>query len=91
MALVAGNALPGLRVVRELCLARLIGDVRDNGPELTGMTVLRFSQERQIEWRYIAPGKLPQNAFIEFQRSPDAPAMHAVAGFRDPMHLKNPV
>jgi hypothetical protein len=29
----------------------------DNGPELTGMTVLRFSQESQIEWHHIAPGK----------------------------------
>src|SRR4029077_13945819 len=45
---------------------RSTGDVRvDNGPELTGMTVLRFSQERQIEWHYIAPGKPTQNAFIE--------------------------
>jgi putative transposase len=39
--------------------------VSDNGPELTGMTVLCFSQERQIEWHYIAPGKPTQNAFIE--------------------------
>jgi putative transposase len=37
----------------------------DNGTELTGMAGLRFSQETQIEWRYIAPGKPTQNAFIE--------------------------
>ena len=37
----------------------------DNGTELTGMAVLRFSQETQIEWHYIAPGKPTQNAFIE--------------------------
>jgi putative transposase len=70
LALVADTSLPGLRVVRELdviiawrglpamCLS-------DNGTELTGMAVLRFSQERQIEWHYIAPGKPTQNAFIE--------------------------
>ena len=29
------------------------------------MAVLRFSQERQIEWHYIALGKPTQNAFIE--------------------------
>jgi|SRR6516165_2578928 putative transposase len=29
------------------------------------MTVLRFSQGRQIEWHYIAPSKPTQNAFIE--------------------------
>jgi len=29
------------------------------------MAVLRFSQERQIDWHYIAPGKPTQNAFIE--------------------------
>ena len=39
--------------------------VSDNGPELTGMTLLRFSLKRQIEWHYIAPGKPTQNAFIE--------------------------
>ncbi|SCB56109.1 Integrase core domain-containing protein [Bradyrhizobium shewense] len=29
------------------------------------MAVLRFSQERQIDWHDIAPGKPTQNAFIE--------------------------
>jgi len=27
--------------------------------------MLRWSQERQVEWHYIAPGKPQQNAFIE--------------------------
>src|SRR4051794_2630089 len=70
LALVADTSLPGLRVTREfdviiawrgqpaMCLS-------DNGTELTGMTVLRFSQEKQIGWHYIAPGKPTQNAFIE--------------------------
>jgi hypothetical protein len=39
--------------------------VSDNSTELTGMAVLRFSQERQIEWHYTAPGKPTQNALIE--------------------------
>jgi len=39
--------------------------VSDNGTELTGMAVLRWCQEMRIEWHYIAPGKLTQNAFIE--------------------------
>lgn len=29
------------------------------------MAILRWSQEHQIDWHYIAPGKPQQNAFIE--------------------------
>jgi len=70
LALVADTSLPGLRVVRELDViiawrGRPAMCVSDNGTELTGMAMLRFSQERQIEWHYIAPGKPTQNAFIE--------------------------
>jgi putative transposase len=66
LALVADTSLPGLRVVRERDVAiawrgRPAMCVSDNGTELTGMAVLRFSQERQIEWHYIAPGKSTQN------------------------------
>ena len=39
--------------------------VSDNGPELTGMAMLRWSQARRVEWHYIAPGKPHQNAFID--------------------------
>jgi putative transposase len=70
LALVADTSLPGLRVVRELEVTiawrgRPVMCVFDNGTELTGMAALRFSQEKQIEWHYIAPGKPTQNAFIE--------------------------
>ena len=39
--------------------------ISDNGTELTGMEILRWSQSMQVEWHYIAPGKPQQNAFIE--------------------------
>jgi transposase InsO family protein len=39
--------------------------VSDNGSELTGMAILAWSQERAVEWHYIAPGKPQQNAFAE--------------------------
>jgi putative transposase len=39
--------------------------VSDNGTKLTGMTMLRWSQDRQVGWHYITPGKPQQNAFIE--------------------------
>jgi putative transposase len=70
LALVADTSLPGLRVVRELEViiawrGRPAICVSGNGTELTGMAGLRFSQEKQIEWHYIAPGKPTQNAFIE--------------------------
>jgi putative transposase len=70
LALAADTSLPGLRVVRELeaIIARRCRPamcVSDNGTELTGTAVLRWSQEMRIEWHYIAPGKPTQNAFIE--------------------------
>jgi putative transposase len=70
LALVADTSLPGLRVVRELdaliiTRGRPAMIVSDNGTELTSMAILRWSQERKVEWHYIAPGKPQQNAFIE--------------------------
>jgi putative transposase len=70
LALIADTSLPGLRVVRELEViiaqrGRPEMCVSDNGTELTGMAVLRWSQEIRIAWHYIAPGKPTQNAFIE--------------------------
>jgi len=70
VALVADTSLSGLRVGRELDAAiahrgRPRTIVSDNGTEFTSMAILRWSQETQIEWHYIAPGKPTQNAFIE--------------------------
>jgi putative transposase len=39
--------------------------VADNGNELTGMAILHWPRSMRVEWHYIAPGKLHQNAFIE--------------------------
>ena len=55
LALAADTSLPGLRVVRELeaIIARRCRPamcVSDNGTELTGTAVLRWSQEMRIEW-----------------------------------------
>ena len=71
LALVADTSLSGLRVVRELEAltwqrgAKPQTIVSDNGTELTSMAVLRWSQERAVEWHYIAPGKPMQNGFVE--------------------------
>jgi putative transposase len=70
LALVADTSLSGMRVSRELDAVikqrgRPLSIVSDNGTELTSMAILGWSQETQIEWHYIAPGKPTQNAFIE--------------------------
>jgi putative transposase len=39
--------------------------VSNNGTELTSTSPLRWSQERHIELRYIAPSKPTQNGFVE--------------------------
>jgi len=70
LALVADTSLSGVRVARKL--TRLIGlrckphtVVSDNGTELTSSAILYWSQERRVEWHYIAPGKPMQNGFVE--------------------------
>lgn len=70
LAAVVDTSLSGLRVVRELfemiaqhgapCMI-----VSDNGTELVSRAVLRFVDDTRVEWRYIAPGKPIQNAFVE--------------------------
>ena len=70
LALIADTSLSGARVAREL--TGLIGGrgkplmvVSDNGTELTSTAILRWAQEHQVEWHYIAPGKPQQNGFVE--------------------------
>ena len=70
LALVADTSLSGARVVRELDMliarrGRPLMVVSDNGTELTSMAVLRWGQDRGVDWHYIAPGKPMQNGFVE--------------------------
>ena len=70
LCLVADTSISGLRVGRELdriivARKRPAMIVSDNGTEFTSMAILRWSQEQQVDWHYIAPGKPQQNAFIE--------------------------
>lgn len=70
LALIVDTSLSGRRVVRELdaIIARRGGPVTvvsDNGTEFTSMAILRWSQDHEIDWHYIAPGKPMQNGFIE--------------------------
>jgi putative transposase len=70
LATVVDTSIGGARVAREL--DRLVAErqcpamvVSDNGTELTSTAVLRWAEERGVEWHYIAPGKPQQNAFVE--------------------------
>lgn len=70
LALVADTSIGGSRVSRELDAVaagrgRPAMCVSDNGPELTSMAILRWTQETGVDWHYIAPGKPTQNAFVE--------------------------
>jgi putative transposase len=70
LALVADTSLSGARVARELdaviaARGRPHTCVSDNGPELTSMAILGWTQATGVEWHYIAPGKPQQNAFAE--------------------------
>ena len=70
LCLVADTSLPGGRVIREL--EALIARrglprqcVSDNGPEFTGLAMLRWAQSLRLDWHYIDPGKPQQNAFVK--------------------------
>ena len=70
LATVVDNSISGTRVARELdAIADRRGYpcmvVSDNGTELTSNAMLKWQQDRQVEWHYIAPGKPMQNGFVE--------------------------
>ena len=70
LGLVADTSLSGLRVTRELSAIMMRRGrpktiASDNGTELTSMAVLRWCQDTDVGWHYIAPGKPTQNAFVE--------------------------
>ncbi len=70
LASVVDTSLSGLRVARELdAIAERRGYpymvVSDNGTELTSNAILKWQEERKVEWHYIAPGKPMQNGFVE--------------------------
>jgi putative transposase len=62
LATVVDNSISGHRVARELdAIAERRGYplmvVSDNGTELTSNAMLKWQQDRGVEWHYIAPGK----------------------------------
>jgi putative transposase len=70
LAAVVDTSLSGERVARELDrIADLRGRpcmvVSDNGTELTSNAILKWQENRKVEWHYIAPGKPMQNGLVE--------------------------
>jgi putative transposase len=70
LATVADNSLSGERVVRELdAIASRRGYplmvISDNGTEFTSNAILKWQEDRLVEWHYNAPGKPMQNGFVE--------------------------
>ncbi len=68
--IVVDTSIPGGRVVRTLeQLSQWRGVPKalrmDNGPELLSHVLVEWCQSKDIELRYIQPGKPNQNAFIE--------------------------
>ena len=70
LAAIPDTSISGRRVAREL--TELIARrgkpamiVSDHGTEFTSNAILAWAEERKVCWRYIAPGKPTQNAFVE--------------------------
>src|SRR6201996_2198331 len=70
LAAIPDTSIPGRRVARELtALIALRGKpgmiVSDNGTEFTCNAMLTWSEDHQIAWHFVAPGKPMQNGFCE--------------------------
>lgn len=70
LAAVVDTSLSGERVARELdWIAEMRGYpclvVSDNGTERTSNAILKWQEDRKVDWHYIAPGKPMQNGFVE--------------------------
>src|ERR1700689_414752 len=70
LAAIPDTSIPGRRVARELTtLIEQRGKpgmiVSDNGTEFTCNAMLTWSEDHQIAWHFIAPGKPMQNGFCE--------------------------
>ena len=64
------TSISGERVGRELDrIAEMRGypcmAVSDNGTELTSNAILKWQEDRKVDWHYIAPRKPMQNGFVE--------------------------
>jgi len=88
LAAVVDTSLSGIRVARELDqIAEMRGYpcmvVSDNGTELTSNAILKWQEDRKVEWHYIAPGKPMQNGFVESfngRMRPSRACKHALPG-----------
>ena len=70
LATVVDTSLSGHRVAPELDrIAEMRGNpcmvVSDNGTQLTSNAILKWQEDRQVEWHYIALGTPMQNGFVE--------------------------
>lgn len=70
LAAVVDTSLSGDRVARELDrIAEMRGYpcvvVSDNGTELTSNAILKWQEDRKVDWHYIVPGKPMQNGFVQ--------------------------
>jgi putative transposase len=70
LAAIPDTSISGKRVARELtALIDARGKpqmiVSDNGTEFTSNAILAWTNEHQVEWHYIAPGRPMQNGYIE--------------------------